>query len=65
MRIKNKECLDKWLRDRVQLGHSFSSIKGKAPIGACYSDGETIVRDVNIAWRDDATLEVFPIEYEV
>lgn len=59
--IANDEALIQWMRERYT--HDLSSIKGPAPEGATYSDGDRIVRDVNIAWRDEQTGEVFNIEY--
>jgi len=61
--IKNKSALDAWINSRLLLGHDVVAIKGSAPIGATYTDGELIVRPVNIAWRDISSEEVMTIEY--
>lgn len=63
--IANKEPLDAWLNERRKMGRNVFSIKGTAPEGATYGDGELITRPVNIAWQDGTTGEVFAIEYEV
>lgn len=63
--IANKEQLDEWLNERRKMGRDVFSIKGTAPEGATYSDGELITRPVNIAWQDGTSGEVFAIEYEV
>lgn len=61
--ITNSEQLNQWMQDRISLGHELVSIKGVAPIGATYSDGDLITQPVNVAWEDKATREVFEIEY--
>ena len=63
--ITKKEQLDRWLNERRSLSHDVFSIKGVAPKGATYSDGDPITRPINIAWQDGATGEVFVIEYEM
>jgi hypothetical protein len=40
------------------------AIKGKAPEGSTYSDGEPIKRLVNIAWKDCVTGETMFIKYK-
>ena len=60
--ISNEAELSSWLQTKV--GRDLVSIKGPPPPGATYSDGELITRPVNVAWRDVATGETFPIEYE-
>ena len=59
--IKNSKELNNWLNNR--RNHDCVSIKGQPPIGATYEDGDLIYNEVNIAWRDIVTNEVFTIEY--
>jgi len=61
--IKNKRELDAWMNCRMFLGHDMAAVKGPAPVGATYSDGDQIVRSVNVRWRDLSTGEVFDIDY--
>ena len=61
--ITNSEQLNQWMQDRMRLGHELVSIKGTAPNGSTYSDGDLITQPVNVAWEDKATREVFEIKY--
>lgn len=63
--ITNKDALDTWMKERMRMGRDMSAIKGQPPEGTTYSDGEPIVRPINIAWRDETTGEVFAIEYSL
>lgn len=64
LNITNEKSLDAWINERLRIGHDMVAIKGAPPNGAAYSDGEPIIRQINIAWRDATTGEVFAIEYE-
>ena len=49
---------------RAQLSNQpVFSVKGEAPEGARYSDGELVKRLVNIAWKNDVTGEVITLQY--
>lgn len=61
--ISNNQQLGAWLNERRKMGRDVFSIKGDAPDGATYNDGELITRPVNIAWQDNTTGEVFAVEY--
>jgi hypothetical protein len=61
--ITNKEALDAWIKERLSMGRDMYSIKGPAPEGAAYDDGDLIVGPVNVAWQDTTTGEIFAIEY--
>ena len=64
MKIANKAALDQWMSERMKMGRDLFAIKGDAPKGACYSDGDAIDQPINVAWRDGSTGEVFAIEYD-
>ena len=61
--IRNNEQLSQWMSERRKMGHDIFAIKGPAPAGATYSDGDPIILPVNVAWRDSVTGDVFAIEY--
>jgi hypothetical protein len=63
--IANKEQLDQWINERRKMNRNLVSIKGKAPNGATYSDGDPIINPINVAWQDMSSGEIFTIEYEV
>lgn len=63
--IANNAHLDAWLSERIRAGRTVHAIKGDAPPGSTYSDGQPIVRPVNVAWRDGETGEIFWIEYDL
>ncbi len=65
LNIVNNEQFSKWAEERRKLGHAMIAIKGKAPDGAKYSDGDPIEMPVNVAWMDGITGEVFALEYQV
>lgn len=65
MKVSNKEALDNWMQERMQMGRDLIAIKGDPPQEASYSDGEIIKNPINIAWKDIKTGEVFGIEYEI
>lgn len=44
--------------------NGIKSIKGVAPLGATYEDGEAIRRQINIAFVDQSTGDYFLIEYK-
>ena len=62
--ISNKPQLDAWIQERMDMNRDMFAIKGTAPEGATYDDGELIKHPVNIAWKDGTTGEIFAIEYE-
>ena len=62
--IKNKSQLDAWIAKAIANGHRLESIKGTAPQGATYDDGDLIVQPINVAWLDNDSGEVFEIHYE-
>ena len=64
LKITNESELDNWINERIRLGHDLHAIKGQAPLGSTYSDGDPITRPVTIAWRDSMTGEVFAVEYQ-
>ena len=61
--ITNDEGLRRWIGERREMGRNITAIKGKAPDGATYSDGDPITTPVNIAWQDTTTGEIYGIEY--
>lgn len=63
LEILNSVELNKWLNQRGAMGHDLISIKGPAPDGATYDDGDPILQPVNVAWQDTITGETFHIEY--
>lgn len=64
LKIKNKAHLSKWMDERRQLGRDMRAIKGPAPAGATYDDGEKITMPVNVGWKDCTSGQVVDIEYE-
>lgn len=62
--IENKKEIDDFMNFARQAGHNISSVKGAAPDGAMYSDGELISRVVNVAWKNDFTGESININYK-
>lgn len=60
----NKLQVDIWMQERFQLGHDLIAIKGTAPCGSTYSDGDLILQPINVAWKDMVTGEVLHIEYQ-
>lgn len=63
-RIKNSENLSEWMNNRRVMGHDIYAFKGAPPEGALYDDGDPVLREVNIAWQDITTGEMFWIEWE-
>jgi hypothetical protein len=61
--IKNTDAIKEFLDRHMQCGHDLACIKGPAPAGATYDDGEPIVRPVNVAWVCAQTGERVDIEY--
>lgn len=61
--ITNNATLIAWMKERMSMGRDMHAIKGPAPDGATYDDGDLIVGPVNIAWQDTTTGEIFTIEY--
>ena len=61
--ITNNEGLSRWINERMTMGRNITAIKGKAPEGSTYSDGDPITTPVNIAWQDTTTGEIYGIEY--
>ena len=64
LEIKNREALRAFLGKARRENQDCHSIKGKPPKGATYSDGDPITGDVNVAWKNMSTGEIFQIEYE-
>ena len=64
LRIANNAHLDAWLSERMRAGRTVHAIKGDTPPGSTYSDGQPIVRTVNVVWQDGETGGIFWIEYE-
>lgn len=62
--IENKKELDDFMSFARRAGHNVSSVKGRAPEGAMYSDGELINMAVNVAWKNDFTGESINIKYK-
>ena len=62
--IKNKQALDAWMAKAMANGHRLEAIKGQAPEGATYDDGDLITQPVNVAWINTDTAEVFEIRYK-
>lgn len=65
LKIRNKETLDRWMNNCRRMGRDIVAIKGLAPDGATYSDGDTIERPVNVAWQCVQTGEIVGIEYDI
>lgn|GEM_PF-6963758 len=61
--IANKPALDAWLHKRRLSGLTCCGIKGPPPEGMTYTDGDPVIRPVNIAWVDE-TGERIDIIYE-
>lgn len=55
--IANKTELDTFIWECTQNGGMAIAEKGPPPPGATYLDGEPILRDWNVAWRDSITGE--------
>lgn len=64
LEISNETELDTWINIRRRSGVDIFAIKGPAPEGATYDDGDIISRPVNIAWQDGVTGETFYIKYK-
>lgn len=62
LKIKNKKELDNWLFQH--RNSSLFAIKGNSPPCSTYEDGSVILSEVNIAWQDQNTGEIFKVEYE-
>lgn len=62
LKIVNKAELDAWLKSHQ--GSCLTSLKGPAPKGATYSDGDPIVRPVNVAWVEGCSGDRFNIRYQ-
>lgn len=50
--IANKAEIDRFIQSSLQRSLVVKAIKGRAPIGALYLDGDLIQRPVNIAWEN-------------
>lgn len=61
--IINNEQVDQWIKDRVRLGRALIAVKGDAPLGATYDDGDLITQPVSVAWKDMVTGELIDIKY--
>lgn len=64
LEIKNRDALRAFFEKARKANQDCYSIKGKPPKGATYGDGDPIINDVNVAWQNVDTLEIFQIEYE-
>ena len=65
LEILNKDELDSWIHQKLSSGFMCAAIKGEAPKGATYSDGEIIINKVNIAWYCEDDGSKIMIEYKV
>lgn len=59
----NKPEVDAFLNKVREAGHSAKSIQGPPPRGLKYDNGDTVFRDVNIAWVDTTTGERCKVVY--
>ena len=65
LEILNKDELDSWMCEKLRKGFVCSAIKGNAPFGATYSNGELIVNKVNVGWKCEDDGSQIMIEYKV
>ncbi len=52
-----------FLRQQMQSGYGAVAVKGPAPAGATWDDGEPITRPVNVAWECPETGKRVEIRY--
>lgn len=64
LEIKNRDALRAFFEKARKANQDCHSIKGRPPKGATYHDGNPILNDVNVAWENMETGEIFQIEYE-
>lgn len=62
--IANNAEVDAFILHSVAQNQNASAIKGNAPPGARYSDGELITNPVNVAWVNDVTGEHIDVIYQ-
>jgi hypothetical protein len=62
--IANKTEIDAFINSAMINNQTLTPIKGKAPHGALYSDGDLIINSVNIAWLNDQTGETVDVIYQ-
>lgn len=63
--IKNDEEVRSWLQNKMFNECILEAIKGAAPIGATYDDGDPITNQINIGWRDINSNDAIYIQYKL
>ena len=61
LRIKNNDELGAWMNSRKDS--TLHAIKGNAPEGATYDDGDLITNPVNVGWIEPVSGDKINIDY--
>lgn len=64
LEIANKGEVASFMADHIAKGNSLVAVKGPAPVGATFSDGDPIECQINVAWRCQETGEEVKIKYK-
>lgn len=63
--VANKADVDAFINSAMVNCQSLIAIKGKAPHGAMYLDGDLITHPVNVGWVNESTSESIDIFYQI